>query len=126
MENIKKDIKEISKFVEYLDSDKEKYKINYKHLFEPYTYSKEISDFIMFWNESKLFRVDYIRYFDNRKNFEMDNINHKSTNFICYAITYFIRRERFSNGLLANNLDKLKELLQELVIRLNKYKNSSV
>lgn len=120
MENIKKDIKEISKFVEYLDSDKEKYKINYKHLFEPYTYSKEISDFIMFWNGSKLFRIDYVKYFYKRKSFEMENIGQKSTEFICYAITYFIRRERFSNGLIANNLDKLKELLQELVIRLKK------
>lgn len=126
MKEINYDIKTIKRFIKYLKSDNEKFDIDYKHLIEPYSYSKEINEFIIFWNKSKLFRFDYVKYFKNINSIEIENINQKSTEFICYAITYFIRWERFSNGLIAHNLNKIMELLEELIIRLCEHRYNSV
>lgn len=125
MRKVNKDIKTIKKFIVYLDSDNEKYSFNKNNMFEPYNYSKEIIDFFMYWNESNLIRKDYETYFKQR-NYEVDfnDIKNKSTEYIVYAITYLVRRERFYSGLVAYKLNELKKILEELVVRLENYNKS--
>lgn len=111
-------MKEIKDFISYLESNNEKYKVNYQNKMNPYTYSNQTIDFIDYWNESDYMVSNYLDYFEEYKNYKNIDISNQDYTFVTNVITYIIRYERFSNGLIVNNLDNLKLLLKRLVILL--------
>lgn len=112
-----KDLKIIKDFISYLDSDTEKYSINYGTPFVIHSYSDEIIDFIIYWNESSYLQKDYLErvksYGGTISDIKAETLD---LDMVLVVITYILRQERFSGGIIASNLDLLKRLLERLIL----------
>lgn len=107
----------INEFIIYLESDDEKFKFDKKHMMNPYSYSNEIMDFMVYWNNSRFLRNKYLKKYKSYKNFREEALENRDITYLLNVITYIIRFERFASGLIAFNLDKLNKALKILISR---------
>lgn len=108
--------KVIMEFIKYLESDKDKYSIDYKQMMSPHSYSKEMNDFIEFYfNSSLLLRYESI---EERNQLQIKDISQMTCNELRKYLSMLFTGERFSSGMIAKSIkeNKLLNVLKKLVI----------
>lgn len=108
--------KVVIKFIGYLESDKEKYTTNYKHKMTPYSYSKEVNEFIGFYFDSSLL----LKYesVEERKQLQIKVVDKMTYNELRKYLYALFIGERFSSGIIRSSIkkNKLLNVLKKLIL----------
>lgn len=99
-------------FSAFLKSSEVKYRFEKEHLLNPYSYNREIINFFTFWCTSNYFTPNYKSVHEKREFSTNPNVD---IEVLLADITYMIRRERFSPGVVATQLDTFERLIDWVI-----------
>lgn len=99
-------------FNTFLKSPTDKYSFDYKNPFYPYAYVKEILEYFSFWCMSSYFIECYTSVHSER-DFTMSKDTDLPT--LLADVTFMVRRERFTAGFVATQLDILSKTLDLII-----------
>lgn len=99
-------------FSTYLKSSEEKYKFLKHYPFCPYSYSKKLINFFVFWCRSNYYTSNYKSIHDYREFTTNSEVN---IAVLLTDVTYMIRRERSCSGFVATQIDVLEKLIDCII-----------
>lgn len=113
---MKSELATLIEFNAFLKSPTDKYLFDHKNPFYPYVYTKEMLEFFSFWCMSSYFTEGYTSVHSER-NFTMSKDTDLPT--LLADVTFMVRRERFSAGFVATQLDILSKTLDIIIEKEN-------